>query len=54
MIKPFDKGNCHDTGLAIDLSAIRMADSSGIGLLMATYNSMRKIGGRFGGRQCFQ
>jgi anti-anti-sigma regulatory factor len=31
-----------------------MADSSGIGLLMATYNSMRKIGGRFGGRQCFQ
>jgi anti-sigma B factor antagonist len=32
--------------LVIDLSGIRMVDSSGIGLLIATYNSMRKLGGR--------
>jgi anti-anti-sigma factor len=30
--------------LVIDLSAIRMVDSSGIGLLVATYNSIHKMG----------
>jgi anti-anti-sigma factor len=32
--------------LVIDLSGVRMVDSSGIGLLVATYNSMRKMGGQ--------
>ena len=31
--------------LVVDLTGIRMVDSSGIGLLISAYNSMRKIGG---------
>jgi anti-sigma B factor antagonist len=33
--------------LAVDLAGIRMVDSSGLGLLMAANNSLRKVGGRF-------
>jgi anti-anti-sigma factor len=32
--------------LAIDLTGIQMVDSSGIGLLISAYNSLRKVGGR--------
>jgi anti-sigma B factor antagonist len=32
--------------LVIDLSDVRMVDSSGIGLLISAYNSLRKVGGR--------
>ncbi|HEX3747921.1 MAG TPA: STAS domain-containing protein [Bryobacteraceae bacterium] len=32
--------------LTIDLAGVRMVDSSGIGLLIAAYNSLRKVGGR--------
>lgn len=31
--------------LVMDLGAARMVDSSGIGLLMAAYNSLEKVGG---------
>jgi anti-anti-sigma factor len=31
--------------LVVDLSDIRMVDSSGIGLLIAAHNSLRKVGG---------
>jgi anti-sigma B factor antagonist len=31
--------------LVIDLDGIRMVDSTGIGLLIAAYNSLRKVGG---------
>ena len=33
--------------LVVDLADVRMIDSSGIGLLIAAYNSLYKIGGRF-------
>jgi anti-sigma B factor antagonist len=33
--------------LAVDLASVRMVDSSGLGLLMAANNSLRKVGGRF-------
>jgi anti-sigma B factor antagonist len=33
--------------LVIDLTDVHMVDSSGIGLLISAYNSMRKLGGRF-------
>jgi len=33
--------------LVVDLSEIRMVDSSGIGLLMSAHNSLRKVGGQF-------
>ena len=32
--------------LVVDLSDVRMVDSSGIGLLISAYNSLRKVGGR--------
>lgn len=32
--------------LTVDLADIRMVDSSGIGLLIAAYNSLRKVGGQ--------
>ena len=32
--------------LVIDLADVRMVDSSGIGLLISAYNSLRKVGGR--------
>ena len=32
--------------LVIDLTSVRMVDSSGIGLLIAAYNSLRKAGGQ--------
>jgi anti-anti-sigma factor len=32
--------------LTIDLSAVRMVDSSGLGLLIAAHNSLRKMGGQ--------
>jgi anti-anti-sigma factor len=31
--------------LVLDLTGIQMVDSSGIGLLIASYNSLRKVGG---------
>jgi anti-sigma B factor antagonist len=31
--------------LVVDLSGVKMVDSSGIGLLIAAYNSLRKVGG---------
>jgi anti-anti-sigma factor len=33
--------------LVIDLSGVRMVDSSGLGLLIAAHNSLRKTGGTF-------
>ena len=33
--------------LVIDLTDILMVDSGGIGLLIAAYNSLRKVGGQF-------
>jgi anti-sigma B factor antagonist len=32
--------------LTVDLADVRMVDSSGIGLLIAAYNSLRKVGGQ--------
>jgi anti-sigma B factor antagonist len=32
--------------LVVDLADVRMVDSSGIGLLISAYNSLRKVGGR--------
>jgi len=32
--------------LVIDLAGVQMVDSSGIGLLISAYNSLRKVGGR--------
>ncbi len=32
--------------LVIDLTGVQMVDSSGIGLLISAYNSLRKVGGR--------
>ncbi len=32
--------------LVVDLADIRMVDSSGIGLLMSAFNSLRKVGGQ--------
>lgn len=32
--------------LVVDLTDVRMVDSSGIGLLISAYNSLRKVGGR--------
>ena len=32
--------------MVLDLSNVRMLDSSGIGLLIAAHNSVRKLGGR--------
>ncbi len=32
--------------LTVDLTGVDMVDSSGIGLLIAAYNSLRKVGGR--------
>jgi len=32
--------------LVIDLAGVRMVDSSGLGLLIAAHNSVRKVGGR--------
>jgi anti-anti-sigma factor len=32
--------------LVVDLAEVQMVDSSGIGLLISAYNSMRKAGGR--------
>lgn len=32
--------------LVIDLAGVSMVDSSGIGLLIAAHNSLRKVGGR--------
>ena len=32
--------------LVVDLAGVRMVDSSGIGLLISAYNSLRKVGGR--------
>jgi anti-anti-sigma factor len=32
--------------LVIDLAAVRMVDSSGLGLLIAAHNSLRKMGGQ--------
>ena len=31
--------------LVVDLTGVNMVDSSGIGLLIAAYNSLRKVGG---------
>lgn len=31
--------------LVVDLTDVRMVDSSGIGLLISAYNSLRKVGG---------
>jgi anti-sigma B factor antagonist len=33
--------------LEIDLTDVKMVDSSGIGLLISAFNSLRKVGGRF-------
>jgi anti-anti-sigma factor len=33
--------------IVIDLAAVQMVDSSGIGLMMAAHNSLRKVGGQF-------
>ena len=33
--------------LTVDLADVRMVDSSGIGLLISAYNSLRKVGGQF-------
>jgi anti-sigma B factor antagonist len=32
--------------LVVDLEGVRMVDSSGIGLLISAYNSLRKLGGK--------
>jgi anti-sigma B factor antagonist len=32
--------------LVVDLTDVRMVDSSGIGLLISAYNSLRKVGGQ--------
>ncbi len=32
--------------LVVDLTDVRVVDSSGIGLLISAYNSLRKVGGR--------
>ena len=32
--------------LVIDLAAVRMVDSSGLGLLIAAHNSLRRVGGQ--------
>jgi anti-anti-sigma factor len=32
--------------MVIDLTDVQIVDSSGIGLLIAAYNSLRKVGGR--------
>jgi anti-anti-sigma factor len=32
--------------LVIDLTSVQMVDSSGIGLLISAYNSLRKLGGQ--------
>jgi anti-anti-sigma factor len=32
--------------LVVDLDGVNMVDSSGIGLLISAYNSLRKVGGR--------
>ena len=32
--------------LVMDLADVRMVDSTGIGLLISAYNSLRKLGGR--------
>jgi anti-sigma B factor antagonist len=32
--------------LVLDLTDVHMVDSSGIGLLISAYNSLRKVGGR--------
>jgi len=32
--------------VVVDLSEVHMVDSSGIGLLISAYNSLRKVGGR--------
>ena len=32
--------------LVVDLTDVRRVDSSGIGLLISAYNSLRKVGGR--------
>lgn len=32
--------------LVIDLAGVQMVDSSGIGLLISAYNSLRKVGGQ--------
>jgi len=32
--------------LVVDLEGVSMVDSSGIGLLISAYNSLRKVGGR--------
>jgi anti-anti-sigma factor len=32
--------------LVVDLTDVYMVDSSGIGLLISAYNSLRKVGGR--------
>ncbi len=32
--------------LVVDLAGVRMVDSSGIGLLISAYNSLRKLHGR--------
>ncbi len=34
--------------LVIDLTSVRVVDSSGIGLLVAAHNSLSRLGGRFG------
>ena len=34
------------TDLVVDLAEVRMVDSSGIGLIIAAYNSLRKVGGQ--------
>ncbi len=33
--------------LVLDLTDVRMVDSSGIGLLISAFNSLRKMGGNF-------
>jgi anti-anti-sigma factor len=33
--------------LVIDLAGVRMVDSSGLGLLIAAHNSLKKLGGSF-------
>ena len=32
--------------LVVDLTGVQMVDSSGIGLLISAYNSLRKVGGQ--------
>ena len=32
--------------VVVDLTGVHMVDSSGIGLLISAYNSLRKVGGR--------